>query len=489
MMTTSTFAAYAATCDSDLRFIPCGTRHSAKQLLDVTTGGGLEGWSSFGIDCDELEELLETAVHQPQAIGINLTLSGVVCLDCDEQGWLDDLAELAETSVAELREELGQLSRITSPRVIVGKQQAVTFLFRLPADVLEELAAVKPGLQITESDNNKRWGLFAAGKQVVVYGSYDDKGFVGDYAPHGLEDIKDAGPLLIKAIRARLAKYPQRVAAPNVAPIVDDFASAIRFLAPFAEEFSSSEMWRGAMYAIRDGGTRSLAHEFCSGMSNYDAAEIDHRWDAGDFDAAPGGITKATVFKWAQDRGWNNPGKGRSVGVQAVETSASDQTQTPQRLFTDDIGLLLELELAERINDAIPLRKEIKKIHGVNDARIAKELLFAIQRKFAPTSIKTEKIKRRRSIRRSTTKRTSYLHDGLTPAASICQTDGPSNAGKSSFEIEKCIAVVEGRGCFDHDLIEVTNPGGYTTKMRFRTLFRKKSILTSTFIIWFFEKK
>jgi len=25
----------------------------------------------------------------------------------------------------------------------------------------------------------------------------------------------------------------------------------------------------------------------------------------------------------------------------------------------------------------------------------------------------------------------------------------------------------------DHDLIEITNPGGYTTKMRVRTLFRK----------------
>ena len=241
MMTTSTFAAFAATCDSDLRFIPCGTRHSAKAPLDVTTGGGLEGWSSFGVDCDELEELLENAVHQPKAIGINLTLSGVVCLDCDKQGWLDDLAELAETSVAELREELGQLSFITSPRFIVGKQQAVKFLFRLPAEVLEELAAVKPGLQITESDNNKRWGFFAAGKQVVVYGSYDDKGFVGDYAPHGLEDIKDAGPLLIKAIRARLARYPQRdVVAVTPQAASTDLSAAIRqFLFPVAEQFSA----------------------------------------------------------------------------------------------------------------------------------------------------------------------------------------------------------------------------------------------------------
>lgn len=82
-------------------------------------------------------------------------------------------------------------------------------------------------------------------------------------------------------------------------------------------------MWLDAMYSIRDGVTRSLAYEFCSGMSNYNAAEIDHRWDAGDFDAATGRITKATVFTWAKDRGWNNPGKGRSVNAQAVELTPS----------------------------------------------------------------------------------------------------------------------------------------------------------------------
>ena len=43
MMTTSTFAAFAATRDSDLRSIPCGTCKSAKQPLDLTTGGCLEG--------------------------------------------------------------------------------------------------------------------------------------------------------------------------------------------------------------------------------------------------------------------------------------------------------------------------------------------------------------------------------------------------------------------------------------------------------------
>ena len=134
----------------------------------------------------------------------------------------------------------------------------------------------------------------------------------------------------------------------------------------------------------------------------------------------------------------------------AFEASVVAQMAT-QRRFTDDIDALLDLELAERINDAIPLRKDIKKVYGVQDSRIAKELLYAIQRRFAPTTTKPEKVKRRRSTRRSTTQRTIYLHDGLTPAAAVCQTDGPSDAGKLSFEIEKCIAVVEGRGCFDRD--------------------------------------
>jgi len=118
-------------------------------------------------------------------------------------------------------------------------------------------------------------------------------------------------------------------------------------------------------------------------------------------------------------------------------------------LFTEDIDLLLELELDEKINEAIPLRKEIKK-HGVTPSQIQSELLLAIQRRYSPVAKKTN-ITRRRSVRRSSVAKTSYLHDGLTPAASICQTDGPSSAGKSMFEIEKCIAVVEGRGCFDRD--------------------------------------
>lgn len=138
-----------------------------------------------------------------------------------------------------------------------------------------------------------------------------------------------------------------------------------------------------------------------------------------------------------------NPAKGRAP-VQAEEE------QEPSRLFTDDIDRLLDLELIEDTNAIIPLRAEIKKLHKVNDSKINQELIFAIQRAYSPA---TKKVLtgRRRSVRRTSVSKTAYLHDGLTPAGAICQTDGPSSAGKSMYEIEKCIAVVEGRGCFDRD--------------------------------------
>lgn len=308
MITTSTtkFAAFAATCDSDLRFIPCGTRHSAKAPLDVTTGGGLKDWGEFGVDCDELEELLENAVHQPKAIGINLTLSGLVCLDCDEQGWIEDLADLAECTVYELTAELQQLSYIKSPRLIAGQDHAVKFLFRLPAEVLEDLGVVKSGLQISESDNDKRWGLFAAGKQVVVYGSYADKGFKGEYAPNGLEEIKDAGPLLIKAIRARLAKYSQRVPValtPQAAST--DLSAAIRqFLFPVANQFTSYDQWlrTGMAFHSIGEGYLSLWLEFCSQMDGFDQAECLEKWES--FSDREGGIGIGSIYFWLSRQGW-----------------------------------------------------------------------------------------------------------------------------------------------------------------------------------------
>ena len=50
-------------------------------------------------------------------------------------------------------------------------------------------------------------------------------------------------------------------------------------------------------------------------MSNHDAANIDRRWNAGDFNAALGGITRETVFKMPQDQECQNPRKSRSVMV------------------------------------------------------------------------------------------------------------------------------------------------------------------------------
>ena len=136
MMTTSTLQ-----CSPQRTIRTCASSPAAPNIppapLAVTTGGGHESWSSFCVDCDELGDLLDSAAHQPQAICINLSLTGDACLDCYDEGWLANLAQLAETSVADLREELGQLSRFTSHRVVVGKQQAVKFLFCLPAEVLE----------------------------------------------------------------------------------------------------------------------------------------------------------------------------------------------------------------------------------------------------------------------------------------------------------------------------------------------------------------
>ena len=139
----------------------------------------------------------------------------------------------------------------------------------------------------------------------------------------------------------------------------------------------------------------------------------------------------------------------RCWGVRGrTETSVVAQV-APQRRFTDDIDALLDLELAERINDAVPLRKDIKKVYGVQDSGIAKELLYAIQRRFTPNTTKPES--KASSQYPPQYNPAVYLHDGLTPTAAVCQTDGPGDAGKSSFEIEKCIAVVEGRSCFDRD--------------------------------------
>ena len=309
-MTTLSLCDFAETCDSDLRFIPCGTNASAKSPLDVTTGYGLDAWSSYGVDCDDLRKLLESekATHQPRAIGINLSLSGVSCLDCDEEGWIEDLADLAECSVVELRSELQQLSYISSPRVIVGERKAIKFLFRLPQDVTEQFLAIKPGLQITESENEKKWALFSAGKQVVIYGEYDDKGFTGNYKPEGLDEIKEAGPLLIKAILARLALYPAPAFAPItgvVASPVTDLSDAVRrFLFPVAEQFSTYDSWLKTGMAFHSLGDEYLSTwiEFCSHMEGFDETECLNKWAT--FKRQAGGVGIGSLYFWLSKQGW-----------------------------------------------------------------------------------------------------------------------------------------------------------------------------------------
>ena len=121
------------------------------------------------------------------------------------------------------------------------------------------------------------------------------------------------------------------------------------------------------------------------------------------------------------------------------------------RNYTEDIDALLDLELAEDINRVLPLLREIKRNYGVQQNQIDASLYQAISKRFGIKHESESKIKKRSSARLTSVSSSGYLHDGLTPAASICMTDGPAGTGKTMFEVEKCIAVVEGRGCFDRD--------------------------------------
>ncbi len=116
---------------------------------------------------------------------------------------------------------------------------------------------------------------------------------------------------------------------------VQDLVSAVKYLAGHADDFSDSDSWFAAMCAIRDGGDSclSLAHEFCSGMHNYDAREIDRRWVSGDFDPQPGGYARATIFQWAQELGWENLAKGRTP----VDTLDEDHSKPEVFLGEDEL--------------------------------------------------------------------------------------------------------------------------------------------------------
>lgn len=119
--------------------------------------------------------------------------------------------------------------------------------------------------------------------------------------------------------------------------------------------------------------------------------------------------------------------------------------------YTDDVDALLDLELAEDINNILPLRLQIKRNYGVTQAQIDASLYQAISSRFGVKHAVSGPVRKRSSARLTSVSSSGYLHDGLTPAASVCMTDGASSAGKTMFEIEKCIALVEGRGCFDRE--------------------------------------
>ena len=118
--------------------------------------------------------------------------------------------------------------------------------------------------------------------------------------------------------------------------------------------------------------------------------------------------------------------------------------------YTENMDRLLEMHVKQRVDVEILLKKKIKRKFQQNDVQINQGLFDAIRRKHSPVGRGTS-IRRRRSVRSTKVPPTAYLQDGLTPRAAVCMTDGSSNAGKTAFEIEKCIAIVEGRGCFDRD--------------------------------------
>ena len=426
------------------------------------------GWQKDPIALVDLESRLgEKDNAHANALGVNLGHSNLMGLDLDADDWPQQFADLAGVSVKEGKDLLKQQTYVVSPRKIAdGVTPRLKVLIPMDKEFAQAFLATGCKNKVTESKNGGIGIFGGTGVQFAVCGTYSqrvgDEVIKGDYTPRNFDGIRPCGDGLRQVILAMLKRVAEANAARAENPQyrfastddVVDLAEAVRFLKPHCEEFSDSQSWFDAMCAIRDGGDQclALAHEFCEGMDLYDPSEIDRRWDHGDFDPQPeGGITRATLFSWAQEKGWKNPAKGRATAdSQEGNNQPSGGTEEPQRLFTDDIDKLLDLELDEQINAAIVLRKEIRKAYGANDSKIQAELLFAIQRRYSPAP-KSKVVQRRRSVRRGSVAKTSYLHDGLTPAASLCQTDGPSSAGKSMFEIEKCIAVVDGVGCFDRD--------------------------------------
>jgi len=262
------------------------------------------------------------------ALGVNLGHSKLMGLDFDADDWPQQFAELAGVSVEEGKELLKKQTYVVSPRKVAdGKTPRLKVLFPYDAEMAKAFLATGSKNKVTEAKNGGV-GIFAgSGVQFAVYGPYSqkvgDELIEGNYTPRNFDNIRPCGDVLREVILAML----KRVAEANTARAenpqyrfastedVADLADAVRFLKPHCEDFSDSASWFDAMCAIRDGGDQclALAHEFCEGMDLYDPAEIDRRWNHGDFDPQPeGGITRATIFAWAQERGWKNPAIGRA---------------------------------------------------------------------------------------------------------------------------------------------------------------------------------
>ena len=278
------------------------------------------------------------ANEQVNALGVNLGHSNLMGLDFDADDWPQQFAELAGVSVEEGLALLRKQTYVVSPRKIAdGKTPRLKILVPFDVELAEAFVATGCKNKVTESKNGGIGIFGGTGVQFAVFGPYSQK--VGDqliegqYEPRHFEQIQPCGEVLRRVILAMLKRvaesksYKARTPELRLASDADvqDLAAAVKFLAGYADEFSDSDSWFAAMCAIRDGGDSclSLAHEFCSGMHNYDDREIDRRWDSGDFDPQPGGYSRATIFQWAQERGWKNPAPERHAEPADVDTDAT----------------------------------------------------------------------------------------------------------------------------------------------------------------------
>ena len=285
------------------------------------------GWQQNPHKVGEGLESALVANDYANALGVNLGHSSLMGLDFDADDWPQQFADLAGVSVEEGKALLREQTYVVSPRMIAdGTTPRLKVLVPFDQELAQAFADTGCKNKVTESKNGGIGIFGGTGVQFAVYGPYSqkvgDELIEGNYKPRNFNQIRPCGDVLRHAVLAMLkrvaesksykAKSPERRFASD--SDIQDLDSAVKFLSASADDFSDSDSWFMVMCAIRDGGDSclGLAHEFCSQMHNYDAREIDRRWDNGDFNPQPGGHTKATIFQLAAERGWKNPAKGRA---------------------------------------------------------------------------------------------------------------------------------------------------------------------------------